>query len=87
MLEDIVAYESYAAHFGEPPLRSHLDGIVRPKNNMKQYMVIETFLPGCKERSTSAFMQKGRMMPEGLRIREQLAGEGWRQMFSIDGDG
>lgn len=33
---------------------------------MKQYMVIETFLPGCKARIYERFHQKGRMMPEGL---------------------
>lgn len=29
-------------------------------------MVIETFLPGCKERVYERFHQKGRMLPEGL---------------------
>jgi hypothetical protein len=33
---------------------------------MKQYMVIETFLPDCKERVYERFHQKGRMLPEGL---------------------
>jgi len=33
---------------------------------MKQYMVIETFLPGCKEKIYERFFAKGRMMPEGL---------------------
>jgi hypothetical protein len=33
---------------------------------MKQYMVIETFLPGCKEKVYQRFHQKGRMLPEGL---------------------
>ena len=33
---------------------------------MKQYMVIETFLPGCKDKVYERFHQKGRMMPEGL---------------------
>ena len=33
---------------------------------MKQYMVIETFLPGCKEKVYQRFYQKGRMLPEGL---------------------
>jgi len=33
---------------------------------MKHYMVIETFLPGCKERIYERFYEKGRMMPEGL---------------------
>jgi len=33
---------------------------------MKQYMVIETFLPGCKDKVYERFHQEGRMMPEGL---------------------
>ena len=33
---------------------------------MKQYMVIETFLPGCKDKVYKRFHQKGRMLPEGL---------------------
>ena len=33
---------------------------------MRQYMVIETFLPGCKGKVYERFHQKGRMLPEGL---------------------
>lgn len=33
---------------------------------MKRYMVIECFLPGCKDRIYERFHQKGRMLPEGL---------------------
>ena len=33
---------------------------------MKQYMVIERFLPGCKDKAYERFHQKGRMLPEGL---------------------
>lgn len=33
---------------------------------MKQYMVIETFFPGCKEKVYERFHAKGRMLPEGL---------------------
>ena len=33
---------------------------------MKQYMVIESFAPGCKDRIYERFQQKGRMLPEGL---------------------
>jgi hypothetical protein len=29
-------------------------------------MVIETFLPGCKEKGYARLKQKGRMLPEGL---------------------
>ncbi len=33
---------------------------------MTQYMVIETFLPGCKSAVYARFGQSGRMMPDGL---------------------
>ena len=33
---------------------------------MSKYMVIETFLPGCKDKIYERFLQKGRMLPEGL---------------------
>lgn len=33
---------------------------------MKQYMVIETFKPGCKDKIYERFQKKGRMLPEGL---------------------
>jgi hypothetical protein len=33
---------------------------------MKQYMVIESFLAGCKEKVYERYHQKGRMLPEGL---------------------
>jgi hypothetical protein len=33
---------------------------------MKQYMVIETFLPRCKEKIYERFHARGRMLPEGL---------------------
>lgn len=33
---------------------------------MKQYMVIETFLPGCKQKIYERFHAQGRMLPEGL---------------------
>lgn len=33
---------------------------------MKQYMVIESFLPGCKDGIYERFHQKGRMLPDGL---------------------
>ena len=33
---------------------------------MKQYMVIETFMPGCKDKVYERFHQTGRMLPEGL---------------------
>ena len=33
---------------------------------MRQYMVIERFLPGCKDKVYQRFRQEGRMLPEGL---------------------
>jgi hypothetical protein len=33
---------------------------------MKQYMVIETFFPGCKGKIYERFHAQGRMLPEGL---------------------
>jgi hypothetical protein len=33
---------------------------------MKQYMVVETFRPGCRDRIYQRFHEKGRMLPEGL---------------------
>jgi hypothetical protein len=33
---------------------------------MKQYMIIESFFPGCKEKIYERFVQEGRMLPEGL---------------------
>ena len=32
-----------------------------------RYMVIETFLPGCRASVYERFREKGRMLPEGLR--------------------
>lgn len=32
----------------------------------KQFMVIESFLPGCKEAVYERFNTKGRMLPDGL---------------------
>jgi hypothetical protein len=32
-----------------------------------EYMVVETFRPGCKERVYDRFREKGRMLPDGLR--------------------
>lgn len=33
---------------------------------MTQYMVLETFLPGCKEKIYERFHTQGRMLPAGL---------------------
>ena len=34
---------------------------------MKQYMVIETFKSGCKDKVYERFHMQGRMLPEGLK--------------------
>ena len=34
--------------------------------NMKQYMVIERFLPGCRAKAYERYHAQGRMMPDGL---------------------
>ena len=34
---------------------------------MKEYMVIETFRPGCKEMVYQRFVRQGRMLPDGLK--------------------
>ena len=54
---------------------------------MKQYMVIETFLPGCREKVYERFHQKGRMLPEGLAyVNSWLEKEGDRcfQLMETD---
>ena len=33
---------------------------------MNKYMVIETFLPGCRDKVYQRFHEKGRMIPDGL---------------------
>ena len=33
---------------------------------MKRFMVIETFLPGCKDMVYERFHERGRMLPDGL---------------------
>jgi hypothetical protein len=34
--------------------------------SVKQYMIIETFAPGCREKVYERFHRKGRMLPSGL---------------------
>jgi hypothetical protein len=46
---------------------------------MTQYMVIETFLPGCKEKIYERFHAKGRMLPDGLLyVNSWLEKDGYR---------
>ena len=42
------------------------ESVSRRPPPMKQYMVIETFLPGCKQKAYERFHTQGRMLPEGL---------------------
>jgi Protein of unknown function (DUF3303) len=54
---------------------------------MKQYMVIESFLPGCKDQVYERFHQKGRMLPEGLAyVNSWLENDGVRcfQLMETD---
>jgi hypothetical protein len=54
---------------------------------MKQYMVIESFLPGCKDKVYDRFHQKGRMLPEGLAyVNSWLENDGGRcfQLMETD---
>lgn len=54
---------------------------------MKQYMVIESFLPSCKDKVYERFHQKGRMLPEGLAYLDSwLASDGDRcfQLMETD---
>ena len=37
--------------------------------SLKQYLAIETFLQGCKQRVYERFHTRGRMLPEGLVFR------------------
>jgi len=54
---------------------------------MKQYMIIESFRPGCKDKVYERFQQKGRMMPAGLAyVNSWLEKEGDRcfQLMETD---
>jgi hypothetical protein len=54
---------------------------------MKQYMVIESFLPGCKGKIYERFYGKGRMLPDGLAyVNSWLAKDGTRcfQLMETD---
>ena len=45
---------------------------------MKQYLVIETFLPGCKQKIYERFHTQGRMLPDevltdtGIRVARKM---------------
>ena len=52
-----------------------------------KYMVVETFLPGCKALVYERFREKGRMLPDGLRyIASWLEKDGERcfQLMETD---
>src|SRR6266566_5026120 len=42
------------------------ESVSRRRPPMKQYMVIETFLPGCKQKCYERFHARGRLLPAGL---------------------
>jgi hypothetical protein len=50
---------------------------------MKQYMVIETFAPGCKEKVYERFQQKGRMLPEGLKYLDSWLEKDGNRCFQL----
>ena len=50
---------------------------------MKQYMVIESFLPGCKDKVYERFHQKGRMLPEGLAYVNSWLENGGVRCFQL----
>jgi Domain of unknown function (DUF3303) len=50
---------------------------------MKQYMVIETFMPGCKDEIYERFHQKGRMMPDGLEYVDSWLEKGGDRCFQL----
>ena len=50
---------------------------------IKQYMVIETFLPGCKEEVYRRFNERGRMLPEGLFYIDSWPEENGLRCFQL----
>ena len=50
---------------------------------MKQYMVIETFSWGCKEKVYERFHAKGRMLPEGLAYLSSWLEKDGKRCFQL----
>lgn len=50
---------------------------------MKQYMVIETFLPDCKDKIYQRFHEKGRMLPAGLEYVNSWLEKGGDRCFQL----
>jgi hypothetical protein len=50
---------------------------------MKQYMVIETFLPGCKDKVYERFHRKGRMLPDSLVYIDSWLTESGDRCFQL----
>ena len=50
---------------------------------MRQYMVIETFRPGCKEKVYQRFYAQGRMLPEGLIYRNSWLEKDGNRCFQL----
>src|SRR5947208_17139223 len=63
------------------------DSVSRRRPPMKQYLVVDTFLPGCKGKIYERFHAQGRMLTDGLVYRTSwLAndGERWFQLMETD---
>ena len=50
---------------------------------MKLYMVLERFLPGCKEEVYERLQRKGRMLPEGLEYVDSWVEEEGDRCFQL----
>ena len=53
----------------------------RPKN--MKYIVVETFAPGCKVRIYDRLLQKGRMLPDGLRCIDSWLEKDGNRCFQL----
>ena len=50
---------------------------------MTQYMVIENFLPGCKDAVYERFARKGRMLPDGLKYLDSWLEDDGNRCFQL----
>lgn len=51
--------------------------------SIKQYIVIETFMPGCKDKVYERFHQNGRMLPDGLVYINSWLEKGGDRCFQL----
>jgi hypothetical protein len=55
-----------------------------PENRvMTQFMVIESFLPGCKEKIYERFHKNGRMLPDGLAYIDSWLEKNGNRCFQL----